>query len=522
MRLSLRLSFWAIVLVAIFYGMSGLAFAAESYYVSQNGSDSNSGSQASPWRSLKFAVSQLSDGDTLILRGGTYSEIITIKTSNVTVKNYPGETPVIDGYFTKPTGSPPNCFWVGLINLTGANITIDGITIKRSRGRGINCQTATYANIKNCNISYTYDSAVKLGIQGQNGYNTVDNCILSFGNYARDVGEYVTWNNIGAVISIKGGHNTIKNSTVSFGPCAGIEGYEDEYTLIENNVVFGNGLTQIHVAESRYDIIRHNLVYGTQRPGVSDKNGYGVGIELMCELWYDGTNWDIGHEAYGNMIANTKIGIRISYQTGKNSNYASNTTKNFKIYNNTVIAPSSVETANRFNHALSVTNDEHLGSGHVIKNNIFWQSNGEIAYGDASRVDMGYNLWSKAPAYSFRDSTDPTYDTDYPNLNMADYFSKTNGWNNLTSNSLKGNEFSLLSTALYAIGKGTNAPISSPSDKFLQINSVDFTKGQLLWMFVDARTEWEIGASFVNGDDGVSTNTNLLPPILYIAKPVNK
>ena len=36
-------------------------------------SDANAGTLAAPWRTLSFAVAQLYAGDTLFLRGGTYS-----------------------------------------------------------------------------------------------------------------------------------------------------------------------------------------------------------------------------------------------------------------------------------------------------------------------------------------------------------------------------------------------------------------------------------------------------------------
>ena len=43
---------------------------AATYYMAPNGSDSASGSQSSPWKTLDASVAKLSAGDTLILRGG--------------------------------------------------------------------------------------------------------------------------------------------------------------------------------------------------------------------------------------------------------------------------------------------------------------------------------------------------------------------------------------------------------------------------------------------------------------------
>ena len=51
------------------------------YYVAPSasgGSNSNNGSISSPWETITYALTQLSAGDTLYLREGTYRETITI------------------------------------------------------------------------------------------------------------------------------------------------------------------------------------------------------------------------------------------------------------------------------------------------------------------------------------------------------------------------------------------------------------------------------------------------------------
>ena len=42
-------------------------------YVSTSGSDRNDGTIGAPWLTLRYAVAQLHAGDTLYMRGGTYS-----------------------------------------------------------------------------------------------------------------------------------------------------------------------------------------------------------------------------------------------------------------------------------------------------------------------------------------------------------------------------------------------------------------------------------------------------------------
>src|SRR5213080_3956772 len=48
--------------------------SGRSYYASPHGSDADSGSIDKPWRTVNYSVAQLSTGDALYLRGGTYYE----------------------------------------------------------------------------------------------------------------------------------------------------------------------------------------------------------------------------------------------------------------------------------------------------------------------------------------------------------------------------------------------------------------------------------------------------------------
>ena len=95
------------LLVWLFAGM-GLfaaknAFAAE-YYVSPTGSDSNAGTQASPFATVQKANNSAAAGDTIWMRGGTYSTTgqVTLSKSGTSDTNrtkiwaYAGEVPILD------------------------------------------------------------------------------------------------------------------------------------------------------------------------------------------------------------------------------------------------------------------------------------------------------------------------------------------------------------------------------------------------------------------------------------------
>src|SRR3954469_7743574 len=68
--------------------------AGNTYYVSNSGNNNNSGTINSPWQTIGYAVSRLSAGDTLLIRGGIYTG-----SSNTVGVPYPGNA-------TVPSGTP--------------------------------------------------------------------------------------------------------------------------------------------------------------------------------------------------------------------------------------------------------------------------------------------------------------------------------------------------------------------------------------------------------------------------------
>jgi hypothetical protein len=62
------------MILAFLSGAEGGQLIAATYYLSPTGSDGNSGTSASPWKTFNYAVPKLRPGDTLILKDGTYSD----------------------------------------------------------------------------------------------------------------------------------------------------------------------------------------------------------------------------------------------------------------------------------------------------------------------------------------------------------------------------------------------------------------------------------------------------------------
>lgn len=82
------------------------------YFVAVNGTDGAAGSETAPWRTLQYAVDAVAPGDTILVRGGTYTAGFVVGVSGtavggwITLRNYPNEHPVIDG--STITATPEN------------------------------------------------------------------------------------------------------------------------------------------------------------------------------------------------------------------------------------------------------------------------------------------------------------------------------------------------------------------------------------------------------------------------------
>jgi hypothetical protein len=83
------------------------AAPAADYYVAPAGRDANSGSLAQPWRTIQKAADTLAPGDTVYVRAGIYAPVVIHVSGSaaggfVTFRNYPHETPVVDGSGIEP------------------------------------------------------------------------------------------------------------------------------------------------------------------------------------------------------------------------------------------------------------------------------------------------------------------------------------------------------------------------------------------------------------------------------------
>ncbi|MCE5229061.1 DNRLRE domain-containing protein [bacterium] len=226
------------------------AFAA-TYYVStaSGASNSNTGTQDKPWRTITYAASKAVAGDTVYIKAGNYgNETVVVKNSGssgkpITFEGYGGT--VLLGTLPNPRTTPASTFYgfymsgKNYITLRNLNftyyfecvyvnssdyVTLDNLYIDKCGGEGaygdgIILSYADHCTITNCTVKDSGGDDVFLN---HSNYNTIDNlkCIgtlASSDTYATDyyfVGRCSSYNTIKNcanedTVSSKGNHGFI-------------------------------------------------------------------------------------------------------------------------------------------------------------------------------------------------------------------------------------------------------------------------------------------------------------------------
>ena len=316
---------------------------AGTYYVATNGSDSNPGTLAQPFRTINKGIGILRAGDTLLVRAGTYDERPYVSKkygtswdNAITIKAYPGEAVTI-----KPSVNAS--LDQGGYDVFGLQATsyviVEGFILD-----GVNVRTNVVGIYGDGTLGSSHHNRIK--------NNEIKNADFGNGVFERCLDRPDSNHIVGNRIFNNGNANGPN-------PPAGLQHKHGHYacgtrTLIEYNEVFNNGNTGIgpgcetQICEDY--IIRYNYVHdnGTGNADVyalSGKRINGTGIFVSSSY---------RTHIYGNISTNARgdgdsSGIWLSF--------AQNTT----IYNNTL-----------YGNIGSAVYDR--GYSTIAKNNIAWQN----------------------------------------------------------------------------------------------------------------------------------------------------
>ncbi|MDB9853778.1 FG-GAP-like repeat-containing protein [Candidatus Marinimicrobia bacterium] len=220
-------------------------YAGPVWNVSTNGSDDNDGSELLPFSSIQAAIDASSDGDTVLVSAGTYTENINYNGKNIVVGSLfitTGDTSyisstIIDG---NEAGS------VIKINNLESSVELSGLTIqngKHAYGGGIAIDGTT-VRIKRCKI---IDNHSPLNIDGtgaggsggggvmirneNNASVTIENCEIVYNSS----GSYG-----GGIYAMHNNNLTIKNSIIANNSSPNTGGIYHKASLTLENCIFNN------------------------------------------------------------------------------------------------------------------------------------------------------------------------------------------------------------------------------------------------------------------------------------------
>ena len=273
----IRFCFWIVGVATI--GMAGSAFGA-TYYVATTGSDANTGSSTTPWRTLQHAVETIAPGDMIVVRSGTYAGCRIRNPGSPsapkTLAADVGATVVVNA----PGPQNGHSSLIEIENGSGSEVTdwiIDGLEVANSPHHGIDIRITDRITIRNCHVHHSAPSATGTGIflafsshptleSNESAFNTehgiydsnsADDPIFR-GNELHD--------NAGAGLHMNGDLSarcpcgtTVRDGIISF-------------ALVENNVIYGNGIagaSGINVDGVDDSVFRNNLLYNNHASGVS-------------------------------------------------------------------------------------------------------------------------------------------------------------------------------------------------------------------------------------------------------------
>jgi len=332
---------------------------SSAYYVSNSGSDSGSGTISDPFATLEHAMYQAGAGDTIYLRGGTYSEGQIWYTNPggdsgayLTVTEYPGEEAVLSGVNLVLESK--------YIRIRDLSFQGSEITVRRWEGSGY---AVVSHNIEILDNYFSHDD-VTIWFNCNNG--------LIEGNHFENA-----WY---AIYMMHGDGNIIRDNYIEQTSHYSIHIYdEDKYSYGgENNPRITNLL------------VEDNHIMGSDtRAGIVISAGESTNLGIEID----------GVIVRNNIIANNAgAGIALYYYGSIND---------VDIENNVVL-----------NSATGVDIDAVDVSNIVIKNNIF-SSNSQQIYSDSvSNLVVEYNLYYQPQSVGGASDShavygDPLLTTDY-------------------------------------------------------------------------------------------------------------
>jgi Right handed beta helix region len=468
------------------------------YYVSVNGSDANSGAEAYPWRHIQYAVDKVGPGSTVYVMDGVYNETVTFHSSGgsgayITLQNYPGHKPVIDGTGIAISGE------TGLIVIENkAYIKVIGFEIRNLKAGGVSAAfpagiwirgNGAFLEIRNNIVHDIENSCNRCGAHG-------------IAVYGRDPNASIH------DILIDG--NQVYNGKFGWSESMVLNGNVEKF-IVSNNIVHDNDNIGIDFIgyegenpNPAVDRARDGTVFGNLVYNINSYGNPAYGTERSADGIYvdGGTNIIIER----NIVHHANLGIELASEwAGKTTSYI--TVRNNFVYSNTQagIAFGGYDRRRGSTQYCNIINN-------TLYNNFTQGDWGAELY---IQFDTRYNIVKNNVIYAnasrrFIESWSPTMTANVVDFNL--YFalgSGTNGtwiWKNITYTTFAAYQAASSNDAHGLAGVDPLLVSTSTPDLHLQSTSPAIDRGQNLTesgpLDIDGQTRIQ-GAAIELGADEV-------------------
>jgi len=293
------------------------------FLVATTGSDANPGTAVKPWRTIQHAVASVPAGSTILVRAGTYRELVTISRSGsaragfITLAAFPGTRPVIDG-----SG-------LGIPNDENGLVTIANASFVRVRGFELRNYVSTDVNIEPIGI-YVYGGGSHIEILNNHihnittketnacAINATASCgnalgILIYGNAAAPSPKAAPPPLENVIIDGNELDSLATGSSESLTLSGNVQDFQVTNNLIHNNDNIGIDAAGYEgVSAAAYDRARHGWIAGNTVHDITSKaNRAYLGTDGTYSLGADGIYVDGGENVVieRNLVHHTDIGI---------------------------------------------------------------------------------------------------------------------------------------------------------------------------------------------------------------------
>jgi parallel beta-helix repeat protein len=269
------------------------------YVSASQGSDSNSGTETAPWRTLAKAASSATSGTTVVLEPGTYGGYgVTTNVSNSGTSS----APIV---FTSAAGRE-EAVVRGYVRVTASYVHLDSLVFDGPTGPVVS-KSSSNPGGEEVEVSFMGGTGVELSRSEVRESAWHAGVFVSkvtgarlVSNYVHNNGDAATGANLDHGIYWCSGTGTISNNVVENNVAWGIQLYPTTTNvMVSHNTVKGNGRGGIIVSrESAGDQLLNNLVANNAEYGIRAYELSGTGNVARENLL-----WNNVHNTYGSGLS---------------------------------------------------------------------------------------------------------------------------------------------------------------------------------------------------------------------------